>query len=267
MPQTSTKAQTQAQLDAANATLKTLTTTLGDLGSINPSTQKVELPTADSYFRDKGEKELKDVSVESYDKLYNDEYSKTKDIKFTVGGEKDNTDSLAFYTYNAASEADKKVTGVLANEADAHQAYLTQQKNINDYITSKNQTAESKAFDFYVSQQLATASPFLSKGYVTEYDPYFSKGDFNKAPSKTQVWTTLKTPVNGHDHGYILAYKDEIAVNKQRDLDRQIYQDAYNKDPATRKKALADYTKYVNDQIAATNKSISSLTSTLNSLK
>jgi hypothetical protein len=267
MAQTTTKAQTQAQLDAANASLQSWNNILSGLGSINPATQQVEKPSADTYFRDTKDTELKDKAVESYDTLYNDEFNKTKNIQFTVGNEKQSTDTSAFYTYNAAFEADKKVSSTLSDEAAAHQAYLTQQKNINDYIATKNETAESKAFDYYMNQQLATASPYLAQGYVTQNDPFFNRNDYNKAPSRKQVPITVMDP-NGQSHvRYILAYKDDTAVSKQRDLDKTIYMDSYNKDPNIRKKALADYTKYVNDQVAASTKSISTLTKTLNSLK
>jgi hypothetical protein len=243
-----TSAELQAQLTTVQADLASANLLKDKVTGVAQETIMAQQPTIDTFLKSTNETKLEDVTASNYSDVYDAEYKKVKDIRFTMGSDA-NADN-AFYLYNAAADAEKKTDAVLANETKKKEDYAAQQDRLKKYIEGVQNTSQQKAFNSYLQSVLEKDYPDINQGFISSSSPLFNMAAFQKAKSGDKetkiVWETNAKGTRSPRTIYL--YKDEAASKMQLDTVTSLYQEKFNNDAALQKTWVSEYTQSLNQQ-------------------
>jgi hypothetical protein len=243
-----TSADLQAQLTTVQADLASANLLKDKVTGVAQETIMAQQPTIDTFLKSTNETKLEDVTASNYSDVYNAEYKKVKDIRFTMGSDT-NADN-AFYLYNAAADAEKKTDAVLANETKKKQDYTAQQDRLKKYIEGVQNTSQQKAFNSYLQSVLEKDYPEINQGFISSSSPLFNMAAFQKAKSSEKetkiVWETNANGTRSPRTVYL--YKDDAASKLQLDTVTSLYKEKFNNDTSLQKSWVTEYTKNLNQQ-------------------
>ena len=246
-----TTAELQAELATIQSSVADYTLLKDKLTGTTPEGIIAQQPTIDTYLKTSGETQLTDVTASNYSDVYNAEYKKVKDIRFTLDKTAENTS--AFYVYDPATEAKKITEQKLETETKAHESYLAQQDRLKKYVEGVQNTSQQKAFNSYLQSVLEKDYSYLQQGYIRSDSPLFDRATFNKTKSKNKDTQVIYvTDARGRRTAQtVFMYKDEAASKRQLDTVTSMYLEKFNADTGLQKTWV---NKYINDNTDRINK-------------
>ena len=244
-----TTAELQAELGTLQTGIQDYSLLKNKLTGLTPEAIIAQQPTVDTFFNATKETKLNDVTASNYTDVYDAEYKKVKDVRFTLDKTTDN--NAAFYVFDSATEAKKTTEQKLEAEVKAKEDYAAQQERIKKYVEGVQNTTTQKVFNSYLQSVLDESYSDLQKGFITSDSPLFNRTAFNKASNKNKdtknVWVTDSRGVRRLQTIYM--YRDEAASKLQLNTVTSLYQEKFNSDTNLQKTWLDKLLKPMNDRV------------------
>lgn len=205
----------------------------------------------DSYLAATGETALTKQDLPNFSNIYNPLYEKMKDIKYTLGEDATtSTADLAFYVFNAETEAKKQTDAQIAVVEQQNAAVDKQQQNIAEFVKQEGE-AQKLAIQQQYIQSVVNKSSTLSKGFITSADSGFDMQAYKKAKgkNKTITYDANRKPI----YSYKLS-EEEAAQRLQIVKDTEATR--FKSDTSLQQSETAKYASALQEQVKTIGKSL-----------
>jgi hypothetical protein len=234
------------------------------LAAVRGGIMGLENVGADAYVKQSGETKLEKKDLPSYTTIFNEEYSKIKDITMTVGSDAKTADEndQAFFVFNpnktAADIAQEQVDLVKEN----NKLYEEQMKRSEEFLKSEGQKEKQKILDLYLTDFL-NRNVNIRDGYVKSGDVGFSKAAWNSSSSRKISYETIIDPLSKRPKIVsVMSYALPAAeAQRRRELAKAVETERFKGDKSIQEsftkryeESLLDQQKQVAKQLAKLNK-------------